>query len=79
MKKVITVLIIFAFITNLKAEKPIEKKKLIAINNSKPMNWFTDVLDGIASLWQPVWGKYTEGGSTNRSYPLACADRKTLL
>ncbi len=34
--------------------------------------------DWFASPWRPEWGKYTEGGSTNKSYPLACADRKYL-
>ena len=25
-------------------------------------NWFTDIIDAITSLWQPVWGKYDEPG-----------------
>jgi hypothetical protein len=27
-------------------------------------NWFTDLWEGVTSLFKPVWGKYTEGGST---------------
>jgi PKD repeat protein len=38
-------------------------------------NWFTDLWDGITSLFKPVWGKYTEGGSTNAGPPLTTFKR----
>lgn len=38
-------------------------------------NWFTDVIEWITSPVRPVWGKYSEGGSTNRYPPLTTFDR----
>lgn len=82
MKKYYILIILACLVLNAEAKKPIEKQKNKHPNekiNLKPASWFSDIMESIASLWQPVWGKYTEGGSTNKSYPLACADRKTEI
>jgi hypothetical protein len=81
MKKYYILIILACLVLNTEAKKPIEKQKNKPLNDKiqlKPASWFSDIMESIASLWQPVWGKYTEGGSTNKSYPLACADRKYL-
>jgi len=37
--------------------------------------WWDDFVDWITSPVRPVWGKYSEGGSTNRDPPLSTFDR----
>lgn len=41
----------------------------------KTLNWFGDAWDAFTSLFQPVWGTYTEGGSTNNTLPLTTFER----
>ncbi len=41
----------------------------------KTLNWFGDAWDAVTSLFQPVWGTYTEGGSTNNTLPLTTFER----
>jgi hypothetical protein len=37
--------------------------------------WWDDFVDWAMSPVRPVWGKYSEGGNTNRFPPLSTFDR----
>jgi hypothetical protein len=49
--------------------KPINKSKTENTLN-KTKDWGTDLFLGIVKLFLPVWGTYSEGGTTNRDIPL---------
>jgi hypothetical protein len=45
------------------------------VKAQKAYNWFGDAWEAFTSLFQPVWGTYTEGGSTNNNLPLTTFER----
>ena len=87
-KTYILLLIVFCGI-HLQAKKPKVRRDSVLIENNsylplsgktltnqqKPANWFTDGWNSFMELFEPAWGSYSEGGTTNRNYPLTCADR----
>jgi hypothetical protein len=50
---------------------------LLIVSNphTSKAGWWDDFIDAVTSIWQPVWGKYTEGGSTNKNAPLTTFNR----
>jgi hypothetical protein len=70
MKKYIIYIILTCLVLNGEAKKPIEKQKNKPLNEKiklKPASWFSDIVESIASLWQPVWGEFKIDGQ----FPLA--------
>ena len=49
---------------------------LLSLNlSSAKADWWDKLCSAVSSTWQPVWGKYTEGGSTNTYPPLTTFSR----
>lgn len=82
MKKLFITLTVFFAVIYLQAKEPTEPKvkknhqPKLAHTYVKAKDWSTDLFIGFIKLFLPVWGKYNEGGTTNRNIPLLTSDRK---
>jgi hypothetical protein len=82
MKKLFIVLTVLFAVIYLQAKeqmkpKPTQKIKSKTENTlNKANDWGSDLILGLIELFLPTWGKYSEGGTTNRDIPLLTSDRK---
>lgn len=82
MKKIYLSLAVLFIVISALAKEPTEPKvskknqPKLDYTLNKSSNWFTDAVSFYIDLHLPVWGKYNEGGTTNRNIPLLTSDRK---
>ena len=82
MKKIYSLFLVLFMVISALAKEPTELKvnkkhqPKLALTYVKAKDWGTDLFLGIVKIFLPVWGKYNEGGTTNRNIPLLTSDRK---
>jgi|DEB19_MinimDraft_2_1074335.scaffolds.fasta_scaffold03943_2 hypothetical protein len=76
MKKIYLSFVVLFMVISAIAKEPIEQKvnkkqqPKLANTYVKAKDWGVEFIAFIVELFLPVWGKYSEGGTTNRDIPL---------